>query len=57
MITWAVTGAPTLYWAGGGILNTGRPTLSTVDDTTDILTFYWDGNEYFGVASLDFDTT
>ena len=55
-ITWAVTSG-TIYWAGGGILNTGEPTLTTTDDKTDILSFYFDGTNYFGVATLDFDTT
>jgi hypothetical protein len=56
VITWAVTSG-TIYWAGGGILNTDEPTLTTTDDKTDILSFYFDGSNYFGVASLDFDTT
>ena len=56
VITWAVTSG-TIYWAGGGVLNTDEPTLTTTDDKTDILTFYFDGTNYFGVASLDFDTT
>ena len=55
-ITWAVTSG-TIYWAGGGVLNTDGPTLTTTDDKTDRLTFYFDGTNYFGVASLDFDTT
>jgi hypothetical protein len=55
-ITWAVTSG-TIYWADGGILNTGDPTLTTTDDKTDILSFYFDGTNYFGVASLAFDTT
>ena len=55
-ITWAVTSG-TIYWAGGGVLNTDEPTLTTTDDKTDILSFYFDGTNYFGVASLDFDTT
>ena len=56
IITWAVTSG-TIYWAGGGILNTDEPTLTTTDDKTDILTFYFDGTNYFGVASVNFDTT
>ena len=54
-ITWAVTSG-TIYWAGGGVLNTDEPTLTTTDDKTDILSFYFDGTNYFGVASLNFDT-
>ena len=30
------------------------PTLSTGNGAIDILSFYWDGTNYFGVASLDF---
>ena len=56
VITWAVTSG-TIYWAGGGVLNTDEPTLTTTDDKTDILSFYFDGTNYFGVATLDFDTT
>ena len=56
VITWAVTSG-TIYWAGGGVLNTDEPTLTTTDDKTDILTFYFDGTNYYGVASLDSDTT
>ena len=56
VITWAVTSG-TIYWAGGGVLDTDKPTLTTTDDKTDILSFYFDGTNYYGVASLDFDTT
>jgi len=56
IITWAVTSG-TIYWAGGGVLNTDEPTLTTTDDKTDILSFYFDGTNYFGVATLNFDTT
>ena len=56
VITWAVTSG-TIYWAGGGVLNTDEPTLTTTDDKTDILSFYFDGTDYYGVATLDFDTT
>ena len=31
--------------------------LTFDDDKTDILSFYFDRTNYFGVASLDFDTT
>ena len=55
VITWAVTSG-TIYWPGGGILDTDKPTLTTADDETDILSFYFDGTNYFGVASLGFDT-
>jgi len=55
IITWAVTSGD-IYWAGGGKTDTDKPTLTTTDDDSDILTFYWDGTNYFGVASLNFDT-
>ena len=56
IITWAVTSGD-IYWAGGGKTDTGKPTLTTTDDDSDILSFYFDGTNYFGVASLNFDTT
>ena len=40
-----------IKWAGGT-----APTLSTGNGEIDILSFYWDGTNYFGVASLDFAT-
>ena len=33
-----------------------RTIVTTDDDETDIITFYFDGTNYFGVASLAFDT-
>ncbi|MBC8437046.1 hypothetical protein H8D85_01835 [bacterium] len=36
-------------WAGGT-----APTLSTGANAIDILSFYFDGTTYYGVASLDF---
>jgi len=38
-----------IKWAGGS-----APTLSTGNGEIDILSFYFDGTNYFGVASLDF---
>jgi len=38
-----------IYWAGGS-----PPTLSTGNGDVDILSFYWDGSRYYGIASLDF---
>ena len=55
IITWSVTSGK-IYWAGGGITDVGKPTLTTTDDDSDILSFYFDGTNYFGVASLNFDT-
>ena len=55
IITWAVTSGD-IYWAGGGKTDTDKPTLTTTDDDTDIISFYYDGSDYYGVASLNFDT-
>ena len=55
IITWAVHSGD-IYWAGGGKTDTDKPTLTTTDDDSDIITFYFDGTNYFGVASLNFDT-
>lgn len=40
----------------GNILwsNATSPTLSTVSGSIDIVSFYYDGTNYYGVASLDF---
>jgi hypothetical protein len=38
-----------IKWAGGS-----APTLSTGNGEIDIISFYWDGTNYFGAASLDF---
>ena len=40
-----------IKWAGGA-----APTLSTGNGEIDIISFYWDETNYFGVASLDFAT-
>lgn len=39
----------TVKWVGGS-----APTLSTAANTIDIVTFYWDGTNYFGQAGLAF---
>lgn len=39
----------TVKWAGGT-----APTLSTTSGDIDIISFYFDGTSYYGVASLDF---
>ena len=39
-----------IKWANGGI----PPTLSTAPNAIDILSFYFDGTDYFAVPSLDF---
>lgn len=41
----------TVKWAGGT-----APTLTTTANGIDICSFYWDGSNYFGVASLAFAT-
>jgi len=43
--TWPAT----VKWVGGT-----APTLTTEAAAIDIITFYWDGTNYFGAASLDF---
>jgi hypothetical protein len=48
--TWAASSG-SVYWAGGAI-----PTLSTGNGEIDIVSFYFDGTNYFAVASLDFAT-
>ena len=54
-INWEVTSG-TIYWAGGGTEDSGsEPTLTTSANEVDIITFYFDGTNYYGVASLDFD--
>ena len=47
--SYTVTWPGTVMWAGGT-----APTLSTAVDSIDIVSFYWDGTNYFGVCSLDF---
>ena len=44
-----VTWPGTVKWAGGV-----APTLTTTGAGIDICSFYWDGTNYFGVASLAF---
>ena len=39
-----------IKWAGGGT----APTLTTTASGIDIVSFYWDGSNYFGLPSLDF---
>ncbi|MBV6442769.1 MAG: hypothetical protein EPGJADBJ_04493 [Saprospiraceae bacterium] len=43
-VTW-----PTIKWAGGS-----APTLTTTAGKTDIITITYDGNDYFGSASLNY---
>ena len=38
-----------IKWVGGS-----APTLTTGANTIDVISFYWDGTNYFGVASLAF---
>ena len=44
-----VTWPATVKWGAGT-----APTLSTAANSIDIVTFYFDGTNYYGVASLDF---
>ena len=54
-VDWEVTSG-TIYWAGGGTEDSGsEPTLSTGANDVDIISFYFDGTNYYGVASLGFD--
>ena len=43
--TWPAT----VKWPGGT-----APTLTTTASAVDIISFYWDGTNYYGVGSLDF---
>lgn len=45
LVSWPVT----VKWAGGV-----PPTLTTTASGIDIITFYWNGTNYYGVASLAF---
>jgi len=47
-ITWAVTSG-SIKWAGGT-----APSLTTTGDKVDIISFYFDGTDYYGVPSLNF---
>jgi len=38
-----------ILWAGGT-----APTLTTTANAVDIVSFYWNGTKYYGIASLDF---
>lgn len=49
------TGSRTVTWPGTVVWPGGTaPTLSTAANSEDIVTFYYDGTNYYGVASLDF---
>lgn len=49
------TGNRTITWPTGVLFPNGQdPNLTNQGDSIDIVTFYYDGNEYFGVGSLDF---
>jgi len=47
--TRTVTWPATVKWAGAA-----APTLSTAANAVDIIAFYWNGTNYYGVASLNF---
>lgn len=48
--SWTASGGGyNVKWAGGS-----APTLSTANGAIDILSFYFDGSTYYGVASLNF---
>ena len=44
-----VTWPATCKWVGGT-----APTLSTAANAVDVISFYYDGTNYYGVASLNF---
>ena len=44
-----VTFPATVLWSGGT-----APTLTTTASAIDIISFYWDGTNYFGADSLNF---
>jgi hypothetical protein len=51
------TGGQTASWPGAGAIKwagTTPPTLSTGNNAIDIISFYWDGSNYYGSASLNF---
>ncbi len=49
------TGSRTATWPNMVMWPSGTaPTLSTAGGSIDIISFYYDGTNYFGVASLDF---
>ena len=48
--TWSVSGGGAIKWSGGGT----APTLSTSNNYEDILTFYFDGTNYYGMFAGDF---
>jgi hypothetical protein len=49
------TGGRTVTWPAGVLWPGGTaPTLSTAASAIDIITFYWDGTNYYGAALLDF---
>ena len=54
-VNWEVTSG-TIYWANGGTEDSSEPLLTTTATNTDIISFYFDGFNYFGVASLNFET-
>ena len=52
-VNWTVN-TGTIFWAGGGTEDVSEPTLSTSVNAVDILSFYFDGTNYYGVSSLGF---
>lgn len=46
---WTATWPATVKWTGGV-----APVLSTAVGAVDIISFYWNGTNYYGVASLAF---
>lgn len=49
------TGTRIVTWPGTVLWPNGTdPTLSTAASSVDIVSFYWDGTNYFGVSNFDF---
>jgi len=46
---WPAGGGTEVYWQGGT-----APTLTATIDAVDIISFYFDGTDYYGSFSLDF---
>lgn len=55
MLTQDGTGSRTVTWPSGvKWVGAAAPTLSTAAGATDIVSFFYDGTNYWGVASLNF---
>ena len=48
--SWTTTSSANIYWAGGH-----TPVLSTGSGDIDIITFYFDGTDYYGAIANNFE--